>query len=149
MKVIDSIAENDFDKYFNTYYNHIKDRKLGLISTERDDDSDSVLWDDVMKLMHDTHCDYTIFFRQLSSLSMSSKEVFMRDVVYYSSYLTPSDSNSSERVILSDNLLTRWYMWYEKYTQSIQVIMYITIYIYVLCIVISVYIGECHEMVIY
>jgi uncharacterized protein YdiU (UPF0061 family) len=173
LEEIRRIAEDEFLVYFNTYYHEVKRQKLGFLSistsaavhseeesgTETETETERLvidtLWDEVLKLMKETQCDYTIFFRELSDEGGSGRdlkhahnvgkdsEVFhqwLHRVVYQSSYFIPDDhhvdhndyqAHKHAKISLSTSLEDAWFVWFQKYYNAIQVCLFFVVQVFI------------------
>jgi uncharacterized protein YdiU (UPF0061 family) len=67
-------ALSEFPTIYKKYYHDGMSKKLGLFHTESDDQK---LIDDLLKVLEDSHYDYTVFFRHLmSSLTQCGTDAF-------------------------------------------------------------------------
>lgn len=125
---------------FNAEYNDVKMNKLGIMNREMDSKLYSQLYQDLLKLMHQSQCDFTMMFRCLSQIAQILNKYRDRSDCspgeQLISFGTIADSNGIEEIVdpcynlikesmLNPNLLdevalrTQWSEWLAAYARII------------------------------
>lgn len=102
IKEIQQVANEEFKSYFTRYHDDAKRQKLGLtryasssideqLPSDEQRERDGVLWNNLCALLQASQCDYTIFFRELSSIDKHSTLDQAVERIFFSSHLKPAE----------------------------------------------------------
>lgn len=86
---IEQLATDGYQQYLSNYLTIMKGKKLGIESFGQQMEEDQRLWKQLHELLTQFHCDYIIFFRELSHVSIenTSYQDAWNQVIIPSSYL--------------------------------------------------------------
>lgn len=108
MDIIANISNKEFEEYFFTFYNEVRRKKLGFKTFTKSQDEPFVYI--LEKLMQDSHCDFTIFWRQLSLIDESFTPAEAMEIISKSFYEHINDKNP--KAIIDNNRWNEWFNWY-------------------------------------
>eukprot|EP00597_Dinobryon_sp_UTEXLB2267_P007046 CAMPEP_0170097146 /NCGR_PEP_ID=MMETSP0019_2-20121128/29045_1 /TAXON_ID=98059 /ORGANISM="Dinobryon sp., Strain UTEXLB2267" /LENGTH=627 /DNA_ID=CAMNT_0010319347 /DNA_START=8 /DNA_END=1892 /DNA_ORIENTATION=- len=118
LEELQRIAEKEFSQHFWIHYDSVRRRKLGWKNFS--ESADGAYWAELEKLMHSSQCDYTIFFRELSTAagSSSSEEALMTLLkAFPHDFEDMNDINLPESQLknMEGNLKSAWLEWLQGY----------------------------------
>ena len=108
LETIANIANNEFEEYFFTFYNEVRRKKLGFKTFIKS--QDEPFFYILEKLMKDSHCDFTIFWRQLSLIDASFTPAEAVEIISKSFYEHLNDKN--HKPIIDEKVWNEWFNWY-------------------------------------
>ena len=106
--VIANIANNEFEEYFFSFYDEVRRKKLGFKVFSKPEDEPFVYV--LEKLMIDSHCDFTIFWRQLALVDASVTPAEAIGIISKSFYEHVHDKNP--KPVIDEKVWSEWFNWY-------------------------------------